>query len=80
MDEEHSIIVLRFYNRITGVRAIDKCIAWLGSRANNIFQRQDKRIVETQLPKKTALKMGENLVTADLPIIEYRSKRAEMRK
>ena len=78
VDDEHSIIALRFYNKITGVRAIDKCIAWLGSRANIVVERQDKRIVETQLPKKTGLAIGENLVAADLPIIEYRTKRAAL--
>ena len=75
VDDEHSIIALRFYNRITGVRLIDKLIAWLGGRANKIVERQDKRIVETQLPKQSDLNMGESLVAADLPIIEYRNKR-----
>lgn len=75
VDEEHSIISLRFYNRITGNKAIDKAIAWLGSRANTVIERQDKRVVETQLPKISALKSGENLVAADRPIVEYRSRR-----
>lgn len=75
VDDEHAIISLRFYNKITGVRAIDKAIAWLGSRANKIVERQDKRIVETQLPVRSELRMRESLVAADMPIIEYRSKR-----
>lgn len=78
VDDEHSIISLRFYNRITGMRAIDKAIAWLGSRANKVVERQDKKIVETQLPKKTGTNIGENLVAADLPIIEYRTKRNQL--
>lgn len=80
VDEEHSIIALRFYNKITGKRVIDKSIAWLGSRANKIVERQDKRIVITQKPKRTSLRMGENLVQADKPIIEYRSKRDQLQK
>ena len=80
VDDEHSIIALRFYNKITGIRAIDKAIAWLGSRANRIVERQDKRIVETQLPKATALSIGENLVPADKPIIEYRKRRSELQR
>ena len=80
VDEEHSIIALRFYNKITGKKAIDKSIAWLGSRVNKIVERQDKRIVITQLPKRSALRMGENLVQADKPIIEYRSKRDKLQK
>jgi len=75
VDEEHSMISLRFYNKITGFKPVDKAIAWLGSRANIIVERQDKRIVETQDPKKTWLKMDEKLAAADLPIMEYRRKR-----
>ncbi len=80
VDDEQSIIALRFYNRITGIRAIDKAIAWLGSKANRIVERQDKRVVETQIPKKSGLRINENLVAADRPIIEYRSKREELKK
>ena len=78
VDDENAIIALRFYNKITGIKAIDKCIAWLGSRANRIVEKQDKRVVETQLPKATGTRMKEMLVAADLPIVEYRSKRKEL--
>ena len=80
VDDEQSIIALRFYNRITGIRIIDKAIAWLGSKANRIVERQDKRVVETQIPKKSGLRINENLVAADRPIIEYRSKREELKR
>lgn len=80
VDDDNSIIALRFYTKLTGKKHIDKCIAWFGSRANKVVERQDKRIVITQLPKKTELKMGENLVPADKPIIEYRSKRDKLQK
>jgi hypothetical protein len=71
---------LRFYNRITGCRPIDKLIAKLGSKANKIVERQDKRVVETQLPKKSGMRMSENLVAADMPIIQYRSKRNKLQE
>ena len=80
VDEEHSLIALRFYNRITKIRGINKLIAILGSKANKIIERQDKRIVETQLPKASAQYMKENLVAADLPIMEYRRRRHELQK
>ena len=80
VDDAHSIIALRFYHRITGVRAIDKLIARLGSLANKIIERQDKRIVETQIPKASDIFMRENLVSADLPIMEYRRRRHELRQ
>ena len=80
VDDEHAIIALRFYNKFTGIKFIDKAISWLGSRANKIVERQDKRIVETQIPKKTAIAIGECLVAADLPIMEYRGKRDRLQK
>ena len=40
VDDEQSIIAIRFYSKITGIRAIDKAIAWLGSKANRIVERQ----------------------------------------
>ncbi len=78
VDDEKSIIALRFYNRLTGIRAVNKLIAKLGSIANKIVERQDKRIVITQIPKVSSLRMGENLVAADMPIIEYRQKREKL--
>ncbi len=80
VDDEHAIIALRFYNRFTGIKAIDRLIATLGSIANIIVERQDKRIVETELPKKTGMSIGESLLAADLPILEYRRKRAELQQ
>jgi phenylpropionate dioxygenase-like ring-hydroxylating dioxygenase large terminal subunit len=78
VDDEHAIIALRFYNKITGVKAIDKSIAWIGSLANRVVERQDKRVVETQEPKVSALRMKEKLVAADKPIIEYRKRRDQL--
>jgi len=75
VDDKHSIIYLRFYNKITGLGIIDKSIAWMGSRANKVIERQDKRVVETQLPKKSGVNIGENLVPADMPIVQYRTRR-----
>lgn len=79
VDDEHSIISLRFYNKITGFKPIDKFIALFGNPANRIVERQDKRVVETQIPKKSSLRSDENLVASDLPIIEYRSKREKLK-
>ena len=78
VDDENSIIALRFYNKFTGIKLIDRLIAKLGSLANKVVERQDKRIVETQLPKKSAFKSGECLTAADMPIIEYRSRRNKL--
>lgn len=75
VDEENSLFCIRFYNKMTGFKPIDKFISFIGKYGNLIVERQDKRVVQTQLPKKTSLKMNENLVQGDMPIIEYRRKR-----
>lgn len=80
VDDENSIIALRFYNKITGFRALNKLIAKFGSIANRIIERQDRRIVITQRSKASSLRMGENLVSADMPIIEYRNKRNKLQQ
>lgn len=80
VDEETSILAVRFYHHFTGIRPLNRFIAWLGKWANKVVERQDKKIVETQIPKKSGLGIGENLVSADLPIIEFRKKRAKLQK
>lgn len=78
IDDENCILSVRFYTKITGIGFIDSIIAHLGKWANLIIVRQDKRVVETQRPKKTSLRMNENLVMADKPIMEYRNRREEL--
>lgn len=79
VDEQHTTIYLRFYVGLTKIRLIDKIIAFLGTPFNKKVLHQDKRVVETQVPKKSELKMGENLIPGDAPILEYRKKREELK-
>ncbi len=72
VDEENTDIYIRFYIKATKMKAFDNLIAKMGMPFNVIILHQDKRVVETQLPKKTWLSMGENLVQGDLPIVEFR--------
>ena len=39
---------------------------------------QDRRVVQTQLPKRSDLRMGEKLIPGDGPIIAYRRRRQEL--
>lgn len=57
------------FRPMAGNRQIYSCI---GRLANKIVERQDKRIVETQIPKESAFMMRESLVAVDLLIMEYR--------
>jgi hypothetical protein len=45
---------------------------------NATIAHQDRRIVETQMPKRTDLRMGEKLIQGDSPIIAYRRRRQEL--
>lgn len=72
VDEHNTILYIRFYNRLTSSKFINLIIAQIGKIGNFVVERQDKRVVITQFPKKSTLKMNENLIKGDLPIIEYR--------
>lgn len=80
VDDENAIIYLRFYQNFMKVPGIKHLIHAVGNRMNFIVQRQDRRIVSTQLPKKSALKMQEKLIPGDSPIITYRKMRDALQK
>lgn len=79
IDEEHTKIYIRFYVGFTKIKALNKLIATLGMPFNKKVLHQDKAVVETQIPKKTELRMSENLINGDLPILEYRKKREQLK-
>lgn len=79
VDDENTILYIRFYDNITGVRFIDRFIAALGKPANFIIERQDKRVVITQKPKASSFVSNEKLVAGDAPIIQYRKIRDSLK-
>ncbi|MDY0235211.1 MAG: aromatic ring-hydroxylating dioxygenase subunit alpha [Gudongella sp.] len=80
MDEEHTRIYLRFYQGFMKVPVLKQITNVLSTISNRIILHQDRRVVLTQIPKKTELIMGENLIQGDLPIIEFRKRRHELKK
>lgn len=78
VDDENSIIYIRYYQKLTRVPVLKHLINYFGKVLSIIILRQDKRIVTTQLPKKSTLKMDERLIIGDKPIIEYRKHRNEL--
>ncbi len=79
IDDDHTMIYLRFYIGFTKIKFLDKLIALIGMPFNRKILHQDKRVVETQIPKKSELRMGENLIPGDAPILEYRKKREALK-
>ncbi|MGC8827967.1 MAG: aromatic ring-hydroxylating oxygenase subunit alpha, partial [Anaerolineae bacterium] len=51
---------------------------WLAMPFNRFVAHQDRRVVETQKPKASALRSGEQLIQGDRPVVEYRRRRQEL--
>ena len=78
VDDENTVLYIRFYCKLTSLRPINSLIAYIGKFANKTVERQDKRVVITQKPKASSLRSGEKLVPGDGPIIKYRKIREEL--
>lgn len=79
VDDEKTILYIRFYSGISKNLYSNYAIAFAGKFANKVIERQDKRVVVTQVPKKSELHCGENLFSGDSPIIFYRRIRQELK-
>jgi phenylpropionate dioxygenase-like ring-hydroxylating dioxygenase large terminal subunit len=78
VDEENTIIYIRYYQKLIRIPVLKQLFNYIGKLSSIIILRQDKRVVTTQLPVKSELKMGEHLITGDKPVIEYRKHRQEL--
>lgn len=80
IDDENTLIYLRNYQRFVKIPLLGKLVALLINPASKYILEQDKRVVLSQRPKKTGLRIGEILIPADHPIIEYRTVREKLQK
>lgn len=80
VDEENTMIYIRFYQKFVKIPFISKLVNLLSIPMNKIILHQDRRVVLTQLPKESKEQMGENLIQGDLPIIEFRRKRSRLKE
>ena len=80
IDQDNTKIYLRFYQKFAPLPLIGGWIAGMSNIFNRIILHQDRRVVLTQEPRKSELKMNENLIPGDLPIIEFRKKRLELKE
>jgi phenylpropionate dioxygenase-like ring-hydroxylating dioxygenase large terminal subunit len=78
VDEENTVVYIRYYQRMVNIPLLKQLMNYLGKVTSLVILRQDKRVVITQLPKKSSLKMNENLISGDRPIVEYRKHREEL--
>ncbi len=78
VDDENSIVYIRYYQKMIRIPILRGLFNYIGKISSIVILRQDKRVVETQLPKKSEFKMNERLIMGDKPIIEYRKHRHEL--
>lgn len=80
IDEDHTHIYLRFYQNFIGIPGLRQLVGLTSNVFNRIILHQDRRVVLTQIPNKSQLVMGENLIQGDLPIIEFRKRYDEKKQ
>lgn len=78
VDNENCMMYVRGYQRIITLPLLSHAFNWLAKIGNQVILNQDKRVVETQTPKKSFHKMEERLIMGDKPIIEYRRYRQQL--
>ncbi|MBI9044288.1 MAG: aromatic ring-hydroxylating dioxygenase subunit alpha [Anaerolineaceae bacterium] len=80
VDDEHTILYLRFYQKFLPVPILGKWIAQISMPSNTYIAHQDRVVVETQQPKASSLRdNNEQPIKADAPIIMYRRQREKLK-
>ncbi|HSB66205.1 MAG TPA: aromatic ring-hydroxylating dioxygenase subunit alpha [Anaerolineales bacterium] len=74
IDGEHTKLYLRTYHAVK-TPIVRQVFNFVSNLSNIFIERQDRRVVVTQRPFRTELRMGEKLIPGDAPIIEYRRRR-----
>jgi phenylpropionate dioxygenase-like ring-hydroxylating dioxygenase large terminal subunit len=78
IDDENTLMYIRTYQNMVRTPVLRHVVDQLQKLANLYIERQDKVVVETQMPKRSGLKIGEKLIQGDGPIIAYRRRREEL--
>jgi phenylpropionate dioxygenase-like ring-hydroxylating dioxygenase large terminal subunit len=78
IDDENTMMYVRFYQRFVRVPGLREVVNWLSRPMNRRILNEDKRVVITHRPKRSDLRIGEQLFQGDGPIIDYRRRRSEL--
>ncbi|MFH1468036.1 MAG: aromatic ring-hydroxylating dioxygenase subunit alpha [Pseudomonadota bacterium] len=78
VDDEHTVLYLRFYQRQLTWPLLGALYAWLGILMSRVIAAQDKRVVLTQRPVRSQLRMDEKLIPQDRPLVEFRRRQEEL--
>ena len=80
VDDENTIFYLRTYQKMVKLPVLKELYFAFTRLFNIIVLKQDRRVVETHQPMASRLKMDENLIPGDYPVILYRKKREELKE
>lgn len=78
VDDENTMMYLRFYQNFVRTPVLRDLVNRGSMFFNTYVAHQDRRVVVTQRPKRSDLRMGEKLIQGDGPIIAYRRRRQEL--
>lgn len=78
IDDENTLMYLRTYQNMVTTPVVRSLMNQMQRLSSFVIERQDKPVVETQMPKRSSLRMAEKLIQGDGPIIEYRRRREEL--
>jgi phenylpropionate dioxygenase-like ring-hydroxylating dioxygenase large terminal subunit len=79
VDNSHTLLYLRFYQRFLTLPLLRDLVTWAAMPFNLKIAHQDRRVVETHQPQLSGLRIGEKMIQGDLPVIEYRRRREELK-
>ena len=77
IDDENTMMYLRYYHTVR-FPVLRQLTGWIGSLANLVIERQDRRVVITQRPHRPDLGIGEILIQGDSPVVLYRKIRKSL--
>ena len=78
LDEAHTILYLCSYPSFVQTPLLRDVLNWLSMPFNLRIAHQDRRVVVTQQPKPSGLRIGEQLIQGDRPVIGYRRRRQQL--
>jgi phenylpropionate dioxygenase-like ring-hydroxylating dioxygenase large terminal subunit len=78
IDDENTMMYIRNYQRMVKAPIVRNVFNLVSAVGNLVIERQDKRVVITQRPKRSGLRIGEKLISSDGPIVDFRRRREEL--
>ncbi|MBN1888338.1 MAG: aromatic ring-hydroxylating dioxygenase subunit alpha [Thermoflexales bacterium] len=78
IDDENTMMYIRNYQRMVRLPVLNRLFDLAGLLGSFVVERQDRRVVITQQPKRSDIKIGERVIPGDGPIVAYRRRRSEL--